>query len=236
MRKVNLRAVQLELQLLRRQNHAHVPDPLLSEGLGLRRHSGGELVADKSGHLEVAVFVQRHLDPFSVGASQEDACLLDAGLGQIEPVLLLGLLKQGMPLAIGAEGLGAAQDAVRIFVRRDVTKPQGVGPEQSWQLQVLADGQDYVARALKLAREILVRFLQTAIGHPHRRMVGPEFAKNDIERNGFGALGRQFVRQPAINLPRPVQSKSIAEHPVRAHKGDAAFVDKNEAQVGRDRR
>ena len=43
----------------------------------------------------------------------------------------------------------------------------------------------------------------------------------------------QFAYHSAIDLPRPVQPEAVTEHLVGSHKIDAAFVDGNEAKIGR---
>ena len=59
-----------------------------------------------------------------------------------------------------------------------------------------------------LQREKVVGFNQTAVGHLHRRMVGPQFAEQHVERDGFGALRGKFFDEPAIDLTRPVKPET----------------------------
>jgi hypothetical protein len=54
-----------------------------------------------------------------------------------------------------------------------------------------------------LQRKKNVGFDQAMIGHLYWRMVGPQFAELHIESDGFGALRRKLLDQPAINLARP---------------------------------
>ncbi len=65
-------------------------------------------------------------------------------------------------------------------------------------------------------------------------MVGTQFAKNHVKGEGFGALGGQFMNQPAVNLARPVKAEPVAEPAVR-NGADALLVDEDKAQVGGDR-
>jgi hypothetical protein len=82
-----------------------------------------------------------------------------------------------------------------------------------------------------LKREIIVIFDEGAVRHLHRRMVGTQFVKEHVERDGVRALFGQFRNEPAINFARPVEAEMKADAAV-FHGGDAGFLDGDEGEVG----
>ena len=61
-------------------------------------------------------------------------------------------------------------------------------------------------------------------------MIRAEFAEDDVESNGLGALLGKLIDDPAIDLPRPVKSEMEADGTV-PDGSDAVFVDVNKADV-----
>ena len=145
------------------------------------------------------------------GLRQNDFAGREFCAGQIQAKLVRGFLEQRMPAAIVAEGPDAAQHAVGILLGRDVAEGEGVGREQRGQRGVAGVGQNHVAGAAHLPREIIVIFDEAAVGHLHRRMVGPQFVEEDVERGGFRALFGQFRDEPAIDFARPVEAEMKAD-------------------------
>src|SRR5207237_10807948 len=122
--------------------------------------------------------------------------------------------------------------AVVIFVGGNVAESDGVGLEQKGKFGIFGDGQDDIAGIANLLSEELIGLRERTILHLDGSMIGPEFAENNIEGDGFGALLCKLVSEAAIDLPRPVEAKTVAEHAVGVDEIDAAFVDENKSQIG----
>ena len=140
-------------------------------------------------------------------------------------------------MAIFAESSGAAQNALGpILFDRDVPQRHGIGKEKRRRHFILGRRDDHVARAPNLERKIIVRFQDGPVVHLQGRMIGPRFTEDNIEHHGLGALGRQFMDEPPVNVSWPIQARAVTKLVIiRAHKIDTAFVDGNEGQVRRDR-
>ena len=96
--------------------------------------------------------------------------------------------------------------------------------------RVAGVGQNHVAGAAHLQREIIVGFDQAAVGHLHGRMVGAQFAEQHVERDGFRALRGQFRCEPAIDFARPVKAEMKADASI-LHGGDAGFSMETKARL-----
>ena len=66
-------------------------------------------------------------------------------------------------------------------------------------------------------------------------MIIAQFAEQHVERDGLRALGRKFLDQPAINLPRPVKPEFVTKRAV-FDGGNAGILHRHEGEIGRGRR
>ena len=112
MLEVYISVIQIELQLLRPQHQAHVPDALLGEGLGLGRDAGRQFMSVKVGQVKIALGVQGDRDIAQVlGALQDNAARLDDGLVQVYSQVRVGLHlgERPVPPAVDPERFCPAQ-------------------------------------------------------------------------------------------------------------------------------
>jgi len=234
--EIQLRAVKVEAQFPRGEHNAHVPDSFVGKGFRFGGQARRQRVSDKVRQLEVAFLIQRNDDVVPLRSRQHDAPGFNPRPAKVHPVFRVGfnLAEQGVPASVGAEGAGAAEDAVRVFVGRDVAAGDGVGEEQGRGNDFAGDGQDDIAGQEHLLGEELIGLHGRVFAQLHGGVVGTQFAKNHVKGEGFGALGGQFMNQPAVNLARPVKAEPVAEPAVR-NGADALLVDEDKAQVGGDR-
>src|SRR5882672_7456246 len=136
-----------------------------------------------------------------------------------------------MPFAKLPKRPGTAQNAFGpIFVRGNVSQGQGVGEEHGRRHFVRGGGDDYVAGALNLQGEELIGTYRRVVGHADQTVVWPQLAEDDVEGGGSRALAGQLVGEPAINVPRPIQTGAESQRSICPDKIDAAFVDGNETE------
>jgi hypothetical protein len=135
-----------------------------------------------------------------------------------------------MPVQV--ETFDAAQNAVGILFGGDVAEREAVGREQIGRRHVGSEGGDDIAGAARLQREKIVGFDEAAVGHLHRRMVGPPFAEQHVEGYDFGTLRGQFLDEPSVNVARPIKAVRFAKQAV-PERGDAGIFHRDESEVGR---
>ena len=175
--KIHVGVVEIELQLLCRQQDAHVPDAFGGERFGFARHAGWQIVSGKIGDIEVALPVERHPDVLKAGPWQDEPARLDARPVQIyaKVRVVFQLPESGVPVGVEAADLNSPQQAVGVLFSSNIPASQRVGEEQRRRGYIFGNGDENVAGAPELEGEEVIRLDVLAIGHLHRGMVWAKF-------------------------------------------------------------
>src|SRR5205085_6586989 len=116
-----------------------------------------------------------------------------------------------MPVAVFSKCPGTAQNAFgTIFFCGDISE-SGVGKEYRRRHSIESSSDNYIAGAPNLKGKKVVGLDCVSVGHLDRRMVGPQFSEDDIQSHGARALAGQLMRQPPVNMPRPIQPGPVTE-------------------------
>ena len=113
---------------------------------------------------------------------------IQIGVGEVEVQFQRSEHDAHVPDALVVKSPDPAQDPVGILFSRNIAGCERVGQKQIGRHKVGLDGEEHVSGSVHLQRKEIIGFHQAAIGHLHGRMVATQFAKQHIERDGFGAL------------------------------------------------
>ena len=239
--QINFGVSQIEFQFPRGQDNAHLPDLLFGESFGFGRPDVGAVVADKisRGKIGFAVHGYGH-GVGRAGLRQDDSAGGESRLGQIQIEFLRCLLEQRMPLTVNLEGFDRAQHAVGILLGGDITEAEGIGGKQGGHGRIPGVGQNHIAGAMHLQSKIIIRHYKASIGHLDKHLlVRAQFAEQHIHTDGFRSFFGQFLDEPSINFPWPVEAELKAKFlgfvgPDESilYSLDAVLADGDEREVG----